>query len=246
MITAVVLTKNEEKHILDCLKSLSFCDEVLVIDDDSTDSTKKLAKEAGAVVIEHPLQENFSAQRNFALEKAKNDWVLFIDADEVVSKKLAEEIVSQTESETHAGYFIYREDTLFKKVLKHGELGNKKFVRLGKKGTGKWVGKVHETWNMESSIGTLKNPIMHTPHETLFEFISEINFYTTLRAKELHEQKVTSHWYSILLYTKGKFFQTYFLKLGFLDGVPGLIMSLMMTLHSFLVRSKLYLLQKKV
>ena len=94
MISAVVLAKNEQKSLAMCLKSLSFCDEILVVDDYSTDNTVEVAKKQNAKVIEHSLNNNFGAQRNFAIEKVNNDWILFIDADETVTQELRNEILS--------------------------------------------------------------------------------------------------------------------------------------------------------
>lgn len=243
MITAVIIAKNEEKNIVECLAGLYFCDEILVVDDYSDDNTVKLAISKGARVVRKKLENNFSAQRNYALTLAKNEWVLFVDADERVGKDLGDEIQKKIKENSKDGYFIKREDKLFGKILKYGELRNKKFLRLGK--AGKWKGAVHEVWDIPGSIGVLQNSLLHMPHQSLSEFISELNFYTTLRAQELYKQGVRSSWYSILLYTKGKFFYTYIIKLGFLDGVPGLLVSMMMTMHSFLTRSKLYLLSRQ-
>lgn len=245
MISAVILAKNEENNIIDCLEGLKFVDEVIVIDDESSDRTVERAKSKGAKVVKHSLERNFAKQRNFALTLAKNDWVLYVDADERVSPELAQEILKRVQDDKRDGYFIPREDKLFGKKIKHGELQRKKYIRLGKKDKGKWVGAVHEEWKISGKVETLKNPIIHLPHQSLSEFISEINFYTTIRAKELFDQGARSSWYSIILYTKGKFLYTYFYKLGFLDGLSGFVLSLIMSLHSFLVRGKLYLLSKK-
>lgn len=247
MITAVIIARNEENNILDCLDTLEFCDEVIVVDDNSEDRTIALAQKKKTVrIAKRKLEEDFSAQRNYALDLAKNEWVLFVDADERVSSALAQEIREKVQSDTTDGYFIKRQDKLFGKTLTHGELANKKFLRLGRKVCGKWYGKVHEEWQIKGKVSTLKNPLIHLPHQTIKEFISEIDFYTTLRAEELHKQGVRSNWFTIIAYPKGKFIDTYFLKMGFRDGMPGLVVSLIMSLHSFLVRGKLYLLQKKI
>lgn len=245
MITAVIIAKNEEKNIKNCIDSVSFCNEIIVIDDLSTDNTCEIAKKNNAKIISHSLQNNFAAQRNYGLEIAKNNWVLYIDADEVVTGKLAKNIQSAVNENMADGFYLSRQDKMFGNVLKHGELKGKKFVRLAKKDAGKWEGKVHEEWRIEGKTKALSGVLMHYPHQTLFEFIEEINFYTTLRANELCKQGKRSSMFQIIFYTKAKFFQTYILKAGFLDGMPGLIYSLCMSLHSFLVRGKLYLLTKK-
>lgn len=244
-ITCVILTKNEEKNIQNSLSSVSFCDEIIVLDDESTDKTRDIAEKFHVKVLSHALNNNFAAQRNYGLEQAHNEWVLFIDADEVVSKKLSQSIQSVIKENKADGFYIHRQDEMFKKVLKHGELYNKKFLRLARKDAGKWVGQVHEEWSINGKTQTLSGVLMHYPHQTLAEFISEINFYTTLRAEELHTQGVRSSMFQIIFYTKAKFIKVYIVKGGFLDGVPGLIYSLCMSLHSFLVRGKLYLLQNK-
>lgn len=244
-ISAIILTKNEEKNIEDCLKRLTWCDEMLVIDDNSSDKTVELAKKHRATVIEHSLENDFAQSRNFSLEKAKGEWVLFVDADERVSEKLRDEIVKQIQNDTVDGFFLKREDVMWGKVLRHGEQGNSRFLRLAKKRSGKWSGKVHEVWNITGTTSLLENPLQHLPHPTLSEFLQEINFYSTLRAEELHKSGKTANWLSILFYTKAKFVQDYFVKLGFLDGIEGFITALLMSFHSFLVRGKLWQLGQK-
>ncbi len=246
-ITSIVLTKNEEKNIEACLKTLMWTDEVLVIDDDSSDETVSLAKKLHAKVFKRQLLGNFAMQRNFGLEKAAHEWVLFIDADERVSETLALEIQSIIQNATaeECGFFLRREDTQWGKTLQHGEQGDVKLLRLAKRDAGKWTGMVHEIWCVEGSIGVLRNKLSHFPHQTLTEFLSDINFYTSLRAKELFEKGKKANILTILLYTKGKFLQDYILKLGFLDGMQGFLVAVLMSLHSFLVRGKLWELTEK-
>ncbi len=246
MISAVVLAKNEEDNIKDCLQSVSWCDEVIVIDDNSTDKTAEIAKKLGAKVYTHSLENNFSAQRNFGLEKAKGDWILFIDADERVSSALWYEIMAVTNDPRNefTGFYIVRKDTMWGKLLNYGETGNIKLLRLAKKDSGKWSGKVHEILKISGKTITLRNHLMHYPHQTIKEFLQEINYYTTLRAEELLGKKTKVYWWSIILYPKAKFFVNYFIKRGFLDGLHGFIFAFFMSFHSFLVRGKLWLLYK--
>lgn len=245
MITAVILTKNEEKNIVDCLEKLAFCDEVLVIDDNSEDRTVEISRKMKATVYIHSLNNDFSRQRNFGLEKAKGDWVLFIDADERVSSALAQEIFQAVKENKYDGFFIKRVDTIWGKRLKFGETGSKWLLRLGKKSAGKWAGIVHEGWLIRGKVEDLSNELDHYPHQSIGEFIKEINYYTTLRAQELFTGGVKVRWYHILLFPKAKFFVNYILKFGFLDGIPGLISAAIMSFHSFLVRGKLWQLNQK-
>lgn len=244
-ISAVVLTKNEEKNIVRCLESVSWCDEVVVIDDDSLDNTVQLAKQHAAMVYKHSLGNDFSMQRNFGLSVAKNEWVIFVDADEVISPALKEEIQKAITATNKKGYFLKREDFLWGKKLQHAEVGNMWLLRLGRKDAGRWQGKVHEMWKIHGSIQKLRSPLYHYPHQTIAEFLQELNYYTTLRAKELYTQKVHTSFFSIIAYTKAKFILNYVIKLGFLDGIEGFVFALLMSFHSFLVRGKLWLLWQK-
>lgn len=250
MISAVVLTKNEEKNIIDCVETLLFCDEILIIDDNSEDRTVDLLKHLKnpkISIVTHPLENNFAKQRNFALTQVKSPWVLFVDADERISDALQYEIMNHVDSslDNISGYFIKRIDTIWGKKLLYGETGNIELVRLGKKEMGKWKGAVHERWIINGKTSNLKHPLMHYPHQTLTEFLTEINVYTTIRAQELYKKGKKSNWWSIVFYTKIKFFVNYFLKQGFRDGIQGFLVAMLMSFHSFLVRGKLWLLWQK-
>ncbi len=245
-ISAVILTKNEEKNISDCIDALSFCAEIIVIDDNSSDKTTSLSKKKGAKVFIHDLDGDFSKQRNFGLSKAQEEWVLFIDADERVSNELADEIYQQTSQFlTHSTAFrIKREDVLWGKRLQHGEVGNMYLVRLIKKGKGEWIGKVHETLHTLGEVQTLKNPLYHYPHTDIQDFLKQINIYSSLRAQELMDKKTRITPFEIVLFPLGKFLLNYVIKLGFKDGIPGIVHAFMMSFHSFLVRSKAWSLQR--
>lgn len=248
MITVIILTKNEEKNIIDCLESVNWVDEIIVLDDFSEDRTldviKSLNYEKKIKVFKRKLENNFSEQRNYALSRAKTDWILFLDADERVTKDLREEInnilVEDKNNKMYSGFFIPRKDVLWGKMLNHGETGNTKLLRLGRRSAGSFVGEVHEEWLIDGTISSLKNYMLHYPHPTVSEFLKEINFYTTIRAKELFKKGVKVSVLDIILYPKMKFILNYFLKLGFLDGTPGLVSAILMSFHSFLVRSKLW------
>ncbi len=242
MISVVILTKNEEKNIGESLASVQWADEVIIIDDYSTDETVSLAKRLGASVYTRRMDGNFSSQRNFGLNKAKHPWVLFLDADERVSMELRDEIRETITSHRnrYAGYYLKRQDILFGKTLKYGETAGSSFLRLGRKDSGIWQGSVHEVWEVKGHIGMLHHPMSHYPHQTIAEFLLEVNFYTDLRAKELYHAGIRSSWFDIICYPAGKFLKNYLLLRGFLDGIPGMISALMMSFHSFLVRSKLW------
>lgn len=249
-IAAVIISKDEEKNIVDCLDSISFCDEIVVVDDESSDRTFDLVKNyehKNINIIIHASRDNFSEQRNFALEQCNADWVLFIDADERVSTPLSREIqnVITLSQNDISGYYIQRIDSVWGKTLHYGEVLDIKLLRLAKRDAGKWRGKVHEVWEIKGKTQNLKNPLLHYPHKSVKEFLERINFYTTIRAEELHEEGRKVNTADIILYPLGKFIVNYLLKYGFRDGIPGFMHATLMSFHSFLVRGKLWLLWKK-
>ncbi|MFC1711919.1 glycosyltransferase family 2 protein [Patescibacteria group bacterium] len=249
MITAVILTNNENSKLLQCLESLLWCQEIIVTSDsEKNEKTLNLIKRKGVKVYKNDLKKNFSQQRNFALERVSNNWALFIDADEIVSSKLKNEILGVFHNinmdKKYNGFVFKRQDFFLGRWLKYGEASSVKLLRLGKKNTGKWKGKVHEVWDIKGRVGEFKNPIIHKRNITISNFLTRINIYSSLRADELYQKKIKANFVTLFVYPIGKFIQNYSLKLGALDGFPGFTLAFFMSLHSFLVRAKLYLLWK--
>ena len=238
MISVVVLTKNEVKNIQACLESVAWADELVVIDDFSKDKTGQIAQKMGARVYRRRLENNFAAQRNFGLKKAKGDWVLFLDADERISPMLSQEIQTAVKKTSAAGFYLRRRDWMWGKELKHGESGQVKLLRLARKGAGEWQRRVHETWQIAGKVEKLKNPIIHYPHPTLNKFLQHLNFHSSLHAKAHQEAGNKPALWRILVMPVGKFCQNYLFRFGFLDGQVGFIVALLMSFHSFLAWSK--------
>ncbi|OGC98278.1 hypothetical protein A2634_03995 [Candidatus Amesbacteria bacterium RIFCSPHIGHO2_01_FULL_48_32] len=245
MLTAVVLARNEAQILPRSLKSLKFCDAILVIDDNSTDNTIQVAQKYKVKVVSHALAGNFASQRNFALSQIKSGWALFVDADEVVTPNLAEEISKELKNPLFHAYFLKREDVMWGKRLKAGD-SRASLIRLGRIGMGRWTGKVHETWVIEGRVGELKNLLTHYPHPSLYKFLSKINFYSSLRAQELRELGQKSSLAQIIFYPILKFLHLGIWKLGFADGTAGFICAMVMAFHTFLTRGKLYLISKGI
>lgn len=246
MLTAIILTHNEEKNISRCLESLKFCDAILVVDDNSTDATVKLAKKLGVKVVSHSLNDDYSAQRNWAIDQVKTPWVLFIDADEVVPAKLGEEITSAIKKVEYKGFKIPRTDFMWGKKLLHGDVGGVSLLRLARRGAGQWQGAVHETWKIEGNVGTLKNSLAHYPHQNMAEFLQHINNYSSIRARELHDSGKHANLLQIIFHPFFKFLYLYLISLGFLDSTPGFVHAMTMAFYSFLVRGKLWMLGKGI
>ena len=256
-ISGIVITKNEEKNIVRCLKSLSFCDEVIIVDDFSYDDTIRNAElflqensvsKFNVKIFKHRVSGNFAKQRNYALGKSGNDWNIFIDADEELSQDLINEIKDLDKGgnlNRIGSYRLKRRDFFWKKEIRYGEVLLSRVYgisRLVKKGSGEWVGNVHEVFKSYEGYHEkkLKGYINHYPHQTLREFISDINQYSSLRAKQLAAQGKKSGIFQIVLYPLVKFFISYFFLLGILDGAAGFVYSFLMSFHSFLVRAKLW------
>jgi len=244
MITAVVLTKNNKETLRTCLSSLTFVDEIVVVDDNSTDTTIRIAKKMGAKVYKRKMEDNFAKQRNFGLKKAKGEWVFFLDADERVSEALASEIYNLQFTIYHAdGFYIKRKDKFLGKELKHGET-NIHLLRFAKKDVGKWRRKVHEVWEIEGKVSSLNNSIIHESHKDLAGLIDKVNRYSDLHAKQKLKDKEISNLFKIVFYPIAKFINNYIFRLGILDGLHGFVIAILMSMHSFLAWSKLWILQK--
>lgn len=245
MISAVVLAKNEAQNIEECIRSLQWCGEILVIDDYSTDKTAEIAKKLGARVLKRRLENNFAAQRNFGLMKTRGEWVLFVDADERVSKDLAAEIQDAAKTQDFSGFFLKRQDIFLGRKLNHGETAGIRLLRFGRKGAGKWRRPVHEYWDIKGKVGTLKNPLLHYPHPTLASFLTKINTYSTLHAMVHYREGKKSSLLKIIFYPFAKFIKNWLLQAGFLDGTAGFVHAAYMSFHSFLAWSKLWLIQQE-
>ena len=263
MLSVVILTKNEEKNIDRCLRSLDFVDEIVVVDDYSTDGTlsqiskiKKQNEKLKIKIFQRNLNSDFAAQRNFGMEETSGEWILFLDADEEISEELKEEIkevirYASLERDDLVGLYIKRRDFFWGRELQFGEVlkvRRKGIFRLIKKGFGKWYGKVHEELKINPPVGgkklktlQLRNFINHFPHQTVKEFLQEINFYSSLRADELFKQGKKTNILEIIFYPLFKFILNYVIYFGFLDGSSGFIYAFMMSFHSFLVRGKLFI-----
>lgn len=245
ILSCVILTKNEEENIKRALDSVSFCREVIVIDDFSTDKTAEIAEKKGAIVKKRKLHGDFARQRNFGLAASRGEWVLFLDADEEITRELATEVYNVVKEKNNeiSAYYIKRRDFWWGRELKYGEvktMREKGLIRLVRRNSGKWAGSVHEVFLTSGPFGKLNSFLNHHPHSSLREFVRDVNYYSTLRARELLKQHTSVSIFDILAYPFFKFILNYFLKLGFLDGAAGFAYSFLMSFHSFLVRAKLY------
>lgn len=246
-ITIILLTKNEQENLTKWhgwLGKLKNINEVIAIDDGSTDDTKKIlksleSKEISVKIFDRRIDSDFAGQRNYAVKQATNDWILFIDADEVPSPKLVDHLNSFILDENYC-YSINRYLVYSNYVLYHGISSTDHPIRLFNKNFGTFIGSVHEVWTTNKKVINIKQPLFHYSIPSLKIFLQKINTYSTIRAQELFEAKKPVWLIDLMLYPKGKFIQYYFWHLGFVDGLPGLITCLALSFYSFLVRAKLW------
>lgn len=222
-LTVVIPTLNEAQDLPATLESLSFTDEVLVIDSGSGDDTVAIAKKFGTRVIHHDFID-YSSTRNFADSLVNTDWILSIDADVTVPKELASEILTAIQSSKYDSYYIGRQNEIWGKVINHADWdpSNDCHIRLYKKRSGSWVRGVHEFYKTTRSVGKLKNTLYHLNYRTVSEFIEKSSKYSKIAA--------TGPRVNIFM-PKYDFLKRYFYKLGFLDGLRGLFLSYLQAIY---------------
>lgn len=245
-ITLCLITKNESTNIkknFGWLKDCPVINELVCVDDNSTDDTIKQievlqSKELSVLFYRRGLDNNFSAQRQFGVDHATNDYILWLDADEYPSAEIIAMLNNIDISQYN--YFFKRLDNFLGTDLYHGENFSQHFLRLFNKNFGHFGGLVHEKWLSTKPIVYTELIIRHLPHPTISSFLQKINQYSDLRAKELKNQGKTAGLWQIILYPKAKFIYDYFILMGFLDGTAGMIMALGMSFQSFLSKAKLW------
>lgn len=230
-LTATIITRNPRIDRL-VLDSIPFADQILIVCD-----SKGTSKTTGKTdLIFHPLENDFSSQRNFALSKAKGDWVLFLDSDEIVGSELQREIKEAIKSKSFSAYYLPRIDTCFHWPLRHGETGHAKIIRLGRKNSGKFVRPVHEIWKIKGRVGELRSPLYHIKDNFISGFLPRIAQYGQIDAKTLVRENKPFTYFRLLMNPLFKFKLNYYFRLGFLDGYPGLFLAYLMSIQSLSVR----------
>ena len=232
-ISAVVLSKRWEPNPL-LLDSLSFADEIIIVVDSHSSPPKSTHKKVKLFCRE--LGNDFSAQRNFALQKAKSDWVLFVDDDEYVGTELAREIREAPDESKISGYLIRRHDLVFHQPLLHGETGKTKILRLGRRTAGEFARPVHERWTISGRVGELRSPLYHIKDDFVSQFISRMDRYAGIDSKILTLEGKPFSWFRLLVYPPAKFKLNYLFRAGFLDGSAGLFLAYLLSVQSLTAR----------
>lgn len=243
-LAAVIITHNEESNIEGCLDSVTWVDEIVVVDAGSTDRTRSIAGKYTPKVFENTWT-GYSAQKNFAHSKVESDWILSIDADERVSEQLRAEILQwrnghSTEARVVA-YTIPRKNWMFGKFINYGSWRHERPVRLYQKSKEvQWKGVVHEHLSIDGRIGAMSNPLLHYSHRRVGHFVAKLNRYTEIEATEMYQQGRRVKLLATAFGAVRAFLGQYVRLQGFRDGGHGFILAVLMALYYFTVRAKLW------
>jgi glycosyltransferase involved in cell wall biosynthesis len=226
MISALAIAYNEEPNIEKFITSLSFADEIIIVDSNSTDNTVELAKSLGAKVLIRDF-DNFSNQKNFALQQASHEWIVFFDLDERISPELAKEITSKiASSKTADAYKVKRNHYFMGKRIRYSGFQNDKVIRVFKKSKGKYSDNlVHETLEIKGNIEILKHSSDHFSYKSFDHYNNKLTQYSKLQAKALYTKNLRPNLYHFLVRPCYRFWHQYLIRLGFLDGKEGFILA---------------------
>lgn len=240
-LSVVIITKNEERNIRRCLESVRWADEIVVMDSGSTDETLSICREYGCRVVETEWF-GFGRTKQLAVKKASNDWILSIDADEVVSPGLAERIREILSEKIEKCGFKIKEITFYiGKRIKHSGWNREYHLRLFNRKYGSYNSRdVHESVEIRGETGRIEEEIMHYSYHTISDHLRKIDNYTTLGAEQLFDQGKKSSVFKAILRAKFRFIKMYFIHMGFLDGKEGLILAFNSAFYVYLKYIKLW------
>ncbi len=248
VLTACIIAKNNQNDITDCIESLKFADEILLVDTGSSDMTPEIAKRLGARVIRYN-KGSYDAWRTKGLREAKGAWILYMDTDERVSADLQREIMSTiiTSQDTYGGYAIPRKNIIFGKEFRYGgqrpDYQKRLFLKAKLK---KWTGTVHEEPVFDGELGHLRNSITHFKHSNINEMMIKTNRWSEIEAKLMYDAKHPPM--NIARFASAvvrEFWDKMVKKEGFRDGPEGIIYSLYQVFSKFVSYAKLWEMQEK-
>ena len=244
-LSAVIITHNAARQLADCLNSLSFVSEIIILDSGSDDETKNIADAYQARFV-HQDWLGYGPQKQKAVELANYDWVLCLGADERVNEELAASIQTELNNPHHQAYQFPRCNRFMGRWLKHGEGYPDISLRLFDRNVASWSDdEVHEVVRTEVSVGTLSGDLLHDSASSLDDYLARQNLYTSLQAESMYQAGKQAGAGRLLFNPLFRFFKFYFFRLGFLDGIPGLIHILIGCQNTFIKYAKLIDMHKK-
>ena len=246
-ITAIIPTLNEEIHIDEAIRSVRFADEIIVIDSFSSDQTLEIAQKHNVKIIKRKF-DDFSSQKNFAIDQAQHDWIYVLDADERVTPNVEKEIYEAVQNPgKYVGFYVRRTFYFAGKKLNYSGCQRDKVIRLFLKEYCRYNGSlVHETIQANGKIGYFKHRIDHFSYKNYDHYMSKMNHYGGLRGKQLFEKGMNVNVFHFLIKPTARFLIHYFLRLGFLDGIPGFIFAKAQAYGVYVRYVKLWLLNNGI
>ncbi len=243
-ISAVISVYNEEKNIKDCLDSVKWADEIVVVDNSSTDKTATVARRFTSKVFKRPNYKMLNTNKNYGFRKATGEWILNLDGDERVNKKLKEEILQAASSQQPAasGYLIPRKNIVFGKWIQHGIWWPDYQLRLFKKGKGRFACKhVHEKMEVKGEVAGLKSPLVHYNYTSVSQFVRKMNdIYTDNEAENFIKEGKKIFWYDAIRMPANDFLANFFARGSYKDGLHGLVLSMLQAFYALLVFCKVW------
>lgn len=244
-ISVVMTVLNEEKRIKDCLESVKWADEIVIVDDGSIDNTLPIAKKYTDKIIPHKSEGYVEPSRNFAISNASGDWILILDADEVVPSSLSSKLQEiANESSKAECVRIARKNIIFNKWIQHTGWWPDYNIRFFKKGSVTWPNKIHAQAQVHGMVMDLgpneEHAITHYNYDTITQFLHKLDKYTTVTAREKLGANQNFSWTDILVNPVEEFLSRYFLRKGYKDGLHGLVLSLLMAFYEFIVALKVW------
>ncbi len=240
-ISIIIIARNEARRIETCLRSARFADEIVLVDSGSTDGTVAIAREYADQVIETEWR-GYGATKQVALDHARGDWVLWLDADESVPEDLRDEILAAVNTREHAGYYIARKTLFLGHWIRHCGWYPDYVLRLFQRGADPRFSdhEVHESLRIQGSTGYLKHPMVHDTDPTLHHYLAKFNSFTSLGARQLYLSGTRFRLTDLVFRPIFTLVKMYVLKRGFLDGLPGFILCGLSACYVFTKYAKLW------
>jgi glycosyltransferase involved in cell wall biosynthesis len=245
LLSVTIITLNEEWNLRPCLESVRFADEIILVDSGSRDLTLSIAKEFKTQVFQEPWK-GFAGQKNSAQDKARGPWILNIDADERVTEELRLEIQKVLQEDPPvAGFRMPRKNFFCGQWIRHGGWYPNYQLRLYKKEAGKFAPReVHEQVEVKGPVGTLNSPLEHYTYHSISDYFKRMDRYSDLSARQYLKEGRRIGWPAIVARSWFTFFQMWILKRGCLDGVNGLLLSVLYSQYTFIKYAKLKEMEK--
>ncbi|MEJ5165879.1 MAG: glycosyltransferase family 2 protein [Thermoanaerobaculia bacterium] len=234
-ISALVTTYNEERNIKDCIESISWADEIVVVDSYSTDRTVEIVKSFPEVNFYQREYYGAASQKNWAMDRTTHPWIFIIDADERVTPQLRDEILKTIENPEFDAYYIRRVAYFMDKPIRFSGWQHDRVIRLVKRGVGRYPNKrVHADMKVDTEVGYLKNPLIHYMIESFEQYLPRIVTYGFWGAAQGWRVNKKSGFVEVFLRPLWRFIRMYILQLGFLDGLHGLVFCMLQSFGTYL------------